>query len=362
MAANPFRRSRMRGFTLIELLVVIAIIAVLIALLLPAVQSAREAARRIQCVNNLKQLALANHNYHDVNLVFPPGCMYMYVIGVNGVPPPPYWNRQRGFLVDILQFIEQGSLYNAFNQNYHTYTSPNTTVVMVGLSTVWCPSDPKVMVPVDMSPDGQFSGWAPGARVFMRYTSYLGNAGTLPVWDNPMNPTFSATTALGNGMMFYGSNVGISSVTDGTSNTILAGESVYGENLGSPTAGGGHWWVGFNYGATLFSSFYPVNSQKKLSASADANSFWGIWNMSMSSNHPGGANAAMADGSVRFIKDTISTWPNDLASGFPLWVTPFNGWGSGTQYSVVMPAGTPLPIYQALTTRNGGEVISADQY
>jgi prepilin-type N-terminal cleavage/methylation domain-containing protein/prepilin-type processing-associated H-X9-DG protein len=355
-------RGSRRGFTLIELLVVIAIIAVLIALLLPAVQSAREAARRIQCTNNLKQLALAAHNYHDVNLCFPPGCMYMYVVGVSGVPAPPYWNRQRGYLVDMLQFVEQGSLYNAFNQNYHTYTAPNTTVVMVGLSVAWCPSDPKVSVPVDMTPDGQFSGWAPGARVLMRYTSYLGNAGTLPMWDNPMNGTYATTMAQANGMMFYGSNVGISSVTDGTSNTILLGESAYGEDLGSPTAGGGHWWVGFNYGATLFTSFYPLNSQKKISAAADSNSFWGIWNSSMSSNHPGGANSAMADGSVRFIKDTISTWPNDQATGWPTWVTPFNTWGSAQTYTLNVPVGTSLPVFQAITTRNGGEVVSADQY
>jgi prepilin-type N-terminal cleavage/methylation domain-containing protein/prepilin-type processing-associated H-X9-DG protein len=363
------RRGRARGFTLIELLVVIAIIAVLIGLLLPAVQAAREAARRIQCVNNLKQLALACHNYVDSNQVFPMGAFFMYVVPVNGDPsgvtPPPAWHRQRSFLIDMMQFVEQGNLFNAFNQNWHCYTCPNTTVVMIGVSTAWCPSDPQVAQPVDMSPDGQFSGWCPGGHVFMRYTSYLGNAGPIPAWDNPANSTYSASQSAMTGMMGYGLVVPISGVTDGTSNTILLGESVYGEYLGSATAGGAHWWVSATYGEAMFNSLYPVNSQKKYSAAADQaayNSGYGIWPDALSSNHPGGANAAFADGSVKFIKDTISTWPNDQATGWPLWVTPFNTFGSGVQYTITPPAGSTMPVFQALTTRAGGEVISADQY
>src|SRR5690348_13030630 len=108
MSPNAQRRSR--GFTLIELLVVIAIIAVLIALLLPAVQSAREAARRIQCTNNLKQLALAAHNYHDQNLVFPSGDLHC-ICG----DPAVHFHNAHSWFVAIMPQIEQSSAYNAYN-------------------------------------------------------------------------------------------------------------------------------------------------------------------------------------------------------------------------------------------------------
>jgi prepilin-type N-terminal cleavage/methylation domain-containing protein/prepilin-type processing-associated H-X9-DG protein len=364
-----------RGFTLIELLVVIAIIAVLIGLLLPAVQSAREAARRAQCVNNLKQVALCLHNYVDVNLVFPPGAMYMFVQNApdgypntQGVAGPPTLNRQRSFIIDSLQFIEQGNAYNAFNQNFHAYTCPNTTVVSQGVSTYWCPSDPKVAEPINMGPPQYFSGWCPGGAPFMRYTSYLGNAGT---WFTSVGRTaanWDAINAQINGVIYYDSKIGISSITDGTSNTFLVGESVYGA---FDSGGGSHWWVSAGYGQTEFTTFYPVNVQKKVSRDADWNSNYGFAGSSLSSNHPGGANAAMADGSVRFIKETISTWPID-ANGNSAWVaagatpgtgTPPAGLAPSSYYTYVPPTpGMPLPILQALSTRAGGEVTSADQY
>src|SRR5213596_361748 len=132
------RRRHRAGFTLIELLVVIAIIGALIALLLPAVQAAREAARRSQCTNNLKQLGLATHGYADTHGVMPMGSFKM--------SPPPSGDpckggHEAGVFIAILPYLEQGPLFNAFNSNVHYETAPNSTVVGTGLSVLWCPSD-----------------------------------------------------------------------------------------------------------------------------------------------------------------------------------------------------------------------------
>src|SRR5436305_6318249 len=159
------RFSRRSGFTLVELLVVIAIIAVLIALLLPAVQSAREAARRLQCTNNLKQLALASHNYLGANNALPQGTGAA-VDPVDGNPYP-----SNNLFIAILPFLEQPSLFNAFNFNLPTYRRANYTISAVGVGTLWCPSDSTVNEPktaTDMD-DG------PGT---MYFTSYAGCTGT----------------------------------------------------------------------------------------------------------------------------------------------------------------------------------------
>ena len=158
-----------RGFTLIELLVVIAIIAILIALLLPAVQSAREAARRFQCANNLKQIVLALHNYESANGSFPMGfCWQSYNDG-NG------YTDAAGELVRLTQFIEQSAIYNAMNFSIPIYYSANTTVCGTGLSVLWCPSDGSIVnlrytFPAPVTID---NGPLP-----MTYSSYAGSLGT----------------------------------------------------------------------------------------------------------------------------------------------------------------------------------------
>src|SRR5262249_10797902 len=146
-----------------ELLVVIAIIAVLIGLLLPAVQAAREAARRASCINNIKQLALGLHNYNDVNGSFPMGAFQML-----GVADPCGGSHEHSFIWASLPFIEQSQIYNAINFNVNYTSAPNSTIHGIGLNTLWCPSDPAVSQPRFES----FVTWP------MRYTSYRGNAGT----------------------------------------------------------------------------------------------------------------------------------------------------------------------------------------
>src|SRR3954463_147846 len=131
--------SRSRGFTLVELLVVISIIGALVALLLPAVQAAREAARRSRCANNLKQLALAAQGYADAHGVFPLGSFKQR-------PPVDHCggSHEHGALIALLPFLEQRSLFDAFNSGVHFETAPNSTVMGAGLSVLWCPSDPSV--------------------------------------------------------------------------------------------------------------------------------------------------------------------------------------------------------------------------
>ncbi len=321
-----------RGFTLIELLVVIAIIAVLIALLLPAVQAARAAARRIQCTNNLKQLALAAMNYESSHGIFPPGQMKL-------TTRPP-----SGFtlFVNLLPFMEQQPLFSGWNfsnafDNLYSSTSRSATV----LGGLLCPAD---IIPTNPVQNGTTS------NEWYGITSYGGNAGS-------QSHPFSAVTS--DGIFFYTgpaaptfSQVKISGVTDGLSNTLFFGERNHfdpnydtfappGWTFFSQTMGMWGWWAsssgGYGLSDVAMSTYSPINYVVAISYGSPGAS--GLSQATFTTNyeyprvnafgslHPGGANFAMADGSVRFLKSTLAQ-----------------------------------PVYHALGTRAGGEVISSDSY
>jgi prepilin-type N-terminal cleavage/methylation domain-containing protein len=165
------RIDRRRGFTLIELLVVIAIIGVLIGLLLPAVQAAREAARRLQCTNNLKQIILALHNYESATGSFPPGSCWQPDAGDHSDAP--------GHLVRIAWYLEQSPIANAVNFSIPMYYSANTTVCGTGLNVLWCPSDGDIVNLRKLYP-APFT-WD-GGPLPMTYSSYVANLGTWPTF------------------------------------------------------------------------------------------------------------------------------------------------------------------------------------
>jgi prepilin-type N-terminal cleavage/methylation domain-containing protein len=379
------RRHR-SGFTLIELLVVIAIIAVLIALLLPAVQAARAAARRIQCTNNMKQLALACLNYESTNACFPsqsqnPAFGTATDLTVGWIPP-------------ILQYIEGGTFFNSMNFNIDLMGSAaggyaNSTATTSNLNFLMCPAESK---------------WV-GVRVFVGslyygMTSYMGNyggPGTIALMSGTIVPTNNgligtiplagSTTAGPN--MYPGAAwapVSIASITDGTSNTGLVSERLLGlqntpygtlastgqdllrcafhsgtstTGLGTGAtgaltmqqacasltggaavrfcAGNGQMWAASFPDWLVINSYNHFGTPNQIvctnsSDPTDGNSPWAgyyataLGSAPPSSNHPGGVNEAFADGSVHWIKNTISA-----------------------------------PTYWAVGSRQSGEIISADQ-
>jgi prepilin-type processing-associated H-X9-DG protein len=358
--------------------VVVAIIAALCALLLPAVQSAREAARRTQCVNNLKQIALATHSYLSANNVFPIGLQYQ----ISTLFPPGSWCYSSGsWFVSMAQYFDQSNIYNAMNFTCNMYDQANTTVSAIGLGMLWCPSDPIITNLEYTYPAGAVVQGVPLTVYFTSYAAnagdffqYVGITGSFPqaYYTCQFGTAFPATQS--NGLIYLLSNVSLAAITDGTSNTFLASERAHG-NFPKQDLYTWNWWTSGNLGDTIFAAYYPINPFKRivdfccLDAGPDA------YVSSASSFHPGGANFAFADGSVKFIKDSIQSWQIQSTGGTQttwdhngnLVVTSGNGYPVGVSRdpntgAYLFAPGMQVGVYQALATRNGSEVISSDQY
>jgi prepilin-type N-terminal cleavage/methylation domain-containing protein/prepilin-type processing-associated H-X9-DG protein len=286
-AIRPVGRksSRPRGFTLIELLVVIAIIAVLIALLLPAVQAAREAARRAQCVNNLMQLGIAIQNYESSHEVLPPG-----VVNVSGPILDQPVGYHFGWLPQILPYMEMRNVYNHFNFKLSLYDTRNSTTRMTLVRGFLCPSDP-----------GPNRGAGSASM-----TSYVGS-------HNDIEAPIAANNK---GVLFLNSAIRYEDVSDGTSQTIVLSEKLN-DGLGLGWASGTRASLR-NTGSGINRSSGPgavsivtSGSSGDEGDSPDENALHDAGGKptfvgGYSSRHPGGANFTFGDGSVRFLKTSIT--------------------------------------------------------
>jgi prepilin-type N-terminal cleavage/methylation domain-containing protein/prepilin-type processing-associated H-X9-DG protein len=319
-----------RAFTLIELLVVIAIIAVLIALLLPAVQAAREAARRVQCTNNLKQIGIALHNYHDTIGAFPPGYLSL-MDPVTFDNDGPGW----GWAASSLNQLEGKPIYNSINFVLGIEFPANQTARLTVLNSFLCPSDGRrqdIFTVVDATTSSTTAGAAICDVASSNYVGSVGNGDPSSLYpyiiDDDNGPPGRDN---GNGLFFRNRSVKIAQITDGTSQTFAVGERS--QNLSRAT------WTGAvtnaavplvglqaeagldpeGGGALVLSHTGEGHGPNSPSGLAHSDQYWSL--------HPGGANFLFSDGTVRFVKEQV---------GFS--------------------------VFQALATRAGGEVLSADQF
>jgi prepilin-type N-terminal cleavage/methylation domain-containing protein len=344
MLASQYCRGGKRGFTLVELLVVIAIIGVLVALLLPAVQAAREAARRSSCMNNLKQIGIGCHNFHDTNVNrMPPGAAND--MAPFGTATGAQWGSS--WMVHLLPFIEQTAVYSKWQFTSHSgYTNANNAALANNLmiKVYRCPST--------AVPDFFNSGGAASRKMVVSYTGIAGSAVPTLATTNVYNQSCcngSGSQASDSGIFFAGSRIGFAGMTDGSSNTWMVAEQsrhlldanrkpvtagftagvgnsggLYGWTMGAahPANGGQSGWSdGRHFNCTTVK--YKINQIGFANSSTTGTNNDVGGNFPLSSYHPGGIIVLLGDGSNRFFSDT-----------------------------------TDLAVIHAYCTRDGGEAIS----
>ena len=331
------------GFTLVEAIVVIALIGLLVALLLPAVQAARESSRRLQCAGNLKQLALACHNYADAHGTLPIGIPMMY----DPDPSLNFYSQSQSIFVSMLGQLDRQPLYNAVNFSRSIFASANATIYATGLEVLWCPSDPSIRMEVE------YPFYEDPFKEKIRFSSYAGCTGTWHA-DQSAQPdsTYCGRVAQINGLFIPNRGISFAEISDGAGQTMLLSERAHGLLTGDDLRYW-HWWADSVSMDTRFWTIFPMNPFRKIPDTPEPQS--SAYTSSASSFHPNGAYFAFADGSVRFLKDSIDSWATD-ATGYPLGVSEDN------QGFFHVKPGTRLGIYQMLSTRAGNESISADSY
>ncbi len=292
---HRFWCHRRHGFTLIELLVVIAIIAILVALLLPAVQQAREAARRSQCKNNLKQLGIAMHNYHDAHGVFPYGYR-------NNQIPPGITHGRDTWMQQLMPFYEQGAAY----QRYEAMTSVRWVMDVP-------PEIRDLKIPVLMCPTDPSSGSFGGAGGF-RAGGYGFQGNYVMCAGNTLMTRDSKTLG---GIVHNHSAIKFRDITDGTSNTLMGSESLIRGVTTGGWGGAGGYWGGGNHGAYGFTTLESPNSSVSDQVYSCKSTTWpkapcvSIFGGSALRNfarsrHTGGVQVLLADGAGRFVSDSVS--------------------------------------------------------
>lgn len=289
-----------RAFTLVELLVVIAIIGILIGLLLPAINAAREAGRRSQCMNNCKQMGLAIHNYLlDHSDVFPMGAPV---------------KEEPGLFFNLLPYLENVAIYKNVNPNSGSLTASDSAAAFTVINTYICPSyaGPKVV-------DGSSTDFTGALTDYQGVGGAFYYNGIAPNADAPNGdarlPVITAVSTTGNipdnGLFTFGKSRQVSKVTDGLSHTFAIGEFVQSDSSGAWSAYPGNvrcWFLGSNgnYGSYSFRvMYYTINAPVNRGAPDGTNTIGNVpfnW-LPFDSKHPGGANFLMADGSVSFVSD-----------------------------------------------------------